>query len=639
MASSVFTFWVFNISKEGIFFDTYFLNALFASMVVITIGYQTGMLHPIARTYIGISSFYKVALLVACFAILHFSILYLLFGLNISQAFRGLIIEGMSSGLILMLLKSIDRGVFKKKTSSSSVSRIIIYGAGEAGEQLLRALMYDSGVEVKGFIDDNLALTGKRIGGKRIYSPLRLQELIDKYNLTNLIVAIPSAPLEDVRRICDKLAQFPVKISTLPHLTQLATGAIQVSDVRDINLDDLLGRDVVKQHESVLQDKIFNKKVIITGAGGSIGSELCRQILRQKPSKLVLMDNSEFALFSILSELKKLQSKDPITEIIPLLRDVTHSKNLSEVFSIWTPDTVFHAAAYKHVPIVEENVSAGIFVNILGTLNVVASALRYGVNNFVLISTDKAVNPTNVMGATKRVAELIVQAAYENPKEFLMHSSRFTNISGYDLIDKSFSETQPISLPTFSIVRFGNVLGSSGSVVPIFLKQIADGGPVKITHPDIVRYFMTIPEAAHLVMQANQMSRGGEVFILDMGEPRRILDLAKKLIHLTGCKVKGEGSDGSGIQIEFTGLRPGEKLYEELLVTDKATLTEHPRIFQAKEDCLSSKKLFSLLAELDRNLIDGDVPSVYNSLASLVQGFNHISKPVDAAWCATRNNE
>ncbi len=256
-----------------------------------------------------------------------------------------------------------------------------------------------------------------------------------------------------------------------------------------------------------------------------------------------------------------------------------------------------------------------------------------------MVSTDKAVNPTNIMGATKRVAELIVQAACEDPKEFIKHSSRLTNISKCDSVDKILIDTLPVLMPTFSIVRFGNVLGSSGSVVPIFLQQIADGGPVKVTHPDIVRYFMTISEAAQLVIQANEMSRGGEVYILDMGEPRKILDLAKKLIHLAGYRVKGEGGDGSEIQIEFTGLRPGEKLYEELLVTDKAMQTEHSRIFRAKEDYLSSEELFYFLAELESNVSESDVPSLYKNLERMVHGFNPILEPVDAAWCASRNDE
>jgi FlaA1/EpsC-like NDP-sugar epimerase len=636
MVSSVFTFWACNMPLVNFSVNTYLINALFASTVVMIAGYQTGMLHPITRSYVGLGSFYKVALLVFIFSALHFCILFQFFGLNLSQAARGMIIESMSSGFVLLIFKSIDKNIFRKKSASSlSKAKIIIYGAGEAGEQLLRALMYDPGVEVMGFIDDNAALIGGRIGGKRIYSPFRLHELIEKYSLTNLIVAIPSAPREDIRKICDKMAQFPIKISTLPHLTQLATGSIQVSDIRDINLDDLLGREEIKRQHSLLKDKISGKNVLITGAGGSIGSELCRQIILHHPAKLILIDNSEIALFSVLSDLRKHKAKSPSTEIISLLKDVTNSRNMNDVFSIWLPDTVFHAAAYKHVPIVEENISAGVSVNILGTLNIVTSALQYGIKNLILISTDKAVNPTNIMGATKRVAELIVQAAYESPKGFFSLASLFYGGIKEDISKKLLSNAEILlSNPTFSIVRFGNVLGSSGSVVPIFLEQISNGGPVKITHPDIVRYFMTIPEAAQLVIEANEMASGGEVFILDMGEPRKILDLAKKLIHLAGYKVKGEGKDSSGISIEFIGLRPGEKLYEELLVNDNAALTEHPRIFQAKENYLPVEKLFALLSDLQRGLKDNDVPSIYENLVILVDGFKAIPEPVDTIWCA-----
>lgn len=637
--SSIFTWWVLSLALESISTFAYFLNATIASILVISVGYQTGMLHPNAGNYVGINSLYKVAFLVISFATLHFLVLYLVSNLNFYHAVRCAIIESMSSGLILLLLRVIRRNNFKtSQQSSNGKSNIIIYGAGQAGEQLLRALIYDPTVEVKCFIDDNLTLLGRRIGGKRIYSPLQIQELIEKYNVANLIIAIPSAPLAEIQKICDKIAQFPIKISTLPHLTKLATGAIQVSDVREINLDDLLGREVVGQEHSPLQGKIFNKIVLVTGAGGSIGSELCRQILRQRPAKIILLDNSEFALFTLLSDLRNNESDYDSTELIGLLRDVTDKKVINDVFSIWVPDTVFHAAAYKHVPIVEENVCSGVSVNIFGTLNVVTSALQFGTKNFVLISTDKAVNPTNIMGATKRVAELIVQAAYESPKEFLSHMPIFFGLLRQDSQGLLSGIEAPLVTPIFSMVRFGNVLGSSGSVVPIFLKQIADGGPVKITHPDIVRYFMTIPEAAQLVIQANEMAIGGDVFILDMGEPRKILDLAKKLIHLAGHKIKDEYKGAPGISIEFTGLRAGEKLYEELLVTDKAMQTKHPRIFRAKEDCFPSERLFSLLAQLDRNVKDGDIPSVYNSLASLVEGFNGINKPVDFNWCAMTNH-
>uniref|UniRef100_UPI004047D3C5 polysaccharide biosynthesis protein n=1 Tax=Polynucleobacter sp. TaxID=2029855 RepID=UPI004047D3C5 len=623
-------------------FSFYALSAILIATLLVGLGYWFGLLYPSVGSYMGMDALIRLNILAGVFAVAHFFILNLVFNISILNLIRGFFIEVAIIGFFLIILRVLGKNFIRKKYPPiSNLPAIVIYGAGQAGEQLLRALMYDSHVEVKCFIDDSPKLHGRRIGGKKIYSPENMQELIDHYELTNVIVAMPSLSNELVKNICDKLSQFPLKISTLPHLSQLAMGLVNIADIKEINLDDLLERDDFSSIPHSLVNKIEDSIVLVTGAGGSIGSELCRQLEHLRPKKIILVEISEFALFSIYSELKQLNHQNQTTQIVSLLCDVTDQALINQIFDTWRPDIVFHAAAYKHVSIVEENVCAGLRVNILGTLCIAIAALRNSVKNVVLVSTDKAVKPTNIMGASKRVAELIFQAASENPKLFLdsfsLNNEFYKNeqSKGFQDIECILS-VQPL---IFSIVRFGNVLGSSGSVVPIFLRQIADGGPVKVTHPNVVRYFMTIPEAAKLVIHANSMAIGGEVFILDMGKPKKILDLARKLIHLSGKRVSGEDGDGLAVEIEFTGLRPGEKLYEELLLTENVGLTDHPRIYSANENFLSSQELLPYIENLKRSIAIFDVPKIYECLEGLVESFSAIDKPVDITWCKLNSCE
>lgn len=627
---------------SSIAFSFYVLSAIFVAILLVSLGYRFGFLYPTAGSYAGMDALIKLNLLAGAFAVTHFFILNLFFKISILNSIRGSFIEIAIIGLVLIMLRVLGKNFIRKKYPSiSNLPAIVIYGAGQAGEQLLRALMYDSNVEVKCFVDDSPRLNGRRIGGKKIYSPECMQELIDHYGLTNVIVAMPSLPHEIVKNICDKLSHFPLKISTLPHLSQLAMGFVNISDIKEINLDDLLEREELSSVPHSLVNKIEGTVVLVTGAGGSIGSELCRQLKHLRPKKLILLEISEFALFSIYSELQGLGNQNSATQIVSLLCDVTDQVLINQIFDTWRPDIVFHAAAYKHVTIVEENVCAGLKVNIFGTLCVVIAALHNSVKNVVLISTDKAVNPTNIMGASKRVAELIVQAASDNPKQFLESFSFGNELlkSEYPKELRDIEVSQNASPLIFSIVRFGNVLGSSGSVVPIFLRQIADGGPVKVTHPNVVRYFMTIPEAAKLVIHANSMAIGGEVFVLDMGKPKKILDLAKKLIHLSGKKIAGEDGSGLGIRIEFTGLRPGEKLYEELLLTDKVDLTDHPRIFSAKESFLAPLELSPFIEDLMIYIERSEMLKIYECLVEMVEDFSTIERPVDLSWCKSNSSK
>jgi FlaA1/EpsC-like NDP-sugar epimerase len=616
-------------------FGFYVQSAILIATLIFGIGYRIGLLYPGSGSYIGMGALYKFILLAGCFAASHFLILHLFFKISTFNSIRGAFIEGVIIGLFLMLVRVIGKNLIRKMHhSASDLPAIVIYGAGQAGEQLLRALMYDPHVDVKCFVDDSPKLHGRRIGGKKIYSPENIQELINHYKLTNVIVAIPSLSNECVKSICDKLSRFPLRISTLPHLSQMVMGLVNVSDIKEINLENLLERDELSSNTHALIKEIEDSVVLVTGAGGSIGSELCRQLIHLRPKKIILLEISEFALFSIYSEIKEIGNQQHGAEVISLLCDVTDQILVNQIFDTWRPDIVFHAAAYKHVPIVEENVCVGLKVNIFGTLSVIISALRNQVKKVVLVSTDKAVKPTNIMGASKRVAELIVQAASENPKLFL----ELFNLDKQFLKNDNLKRIKGAEIkivaspPVFSMVRFGNVLGSSGSVVPIFLRQIANGGPVKVTHPNIVRYFMTIPEAAKLVIHANSMAVGGDVFILDMGNPIKILDLARKLIHISGKKVLGEDGSGEAVEIQFTGLRPGEKLYEELLLTDNIELTDHPRIFSAQENFLSSQELLPYIQDLKRSIAIFDVQKIYECLEELVESFTAIEVPVDISW-------
>jgi len=470
-------------------------------------------------------------------------------------------------------------------------SRVLIYGAGAAGTQLASALFNTNQLHPVGFIDDNIELQGNSINGLKVSSMNDIEDLIINYKVDEVLIAIPSASRSDRFAIIDKLERHPVVVRTLPGLTELAQGKVKIDDLLQVSIKDLLGRKSVEPNELLLGKNITNKSVVVTGAGGSIGSELCRQIIFLKPKTLILFEINELALYSIDKELNNINNHFSMN-IYPILGSVNNKDRLSNLFKKFNIDTIYHAAAYKHVPMVEFNNTEGVENNIFGTFNCANAAIDSGVKDFVLISTDKAVRPTNTMGATKRVAELILQA---------------------------FSTIQNIT--NFSMVRFGNVLGSSGSVIPLFKKQIIDGGPVTVTDKEIIRYFMTVSEAVELTIQAGAMSTGGDVFVLDMGKPVKIKDLAEKLIRLSGLKVKDKINPNGDIEIKYTGLRVGEKLYEELLIGDNVSKTENPLIMRAKEDKFSWDELKLMLDKLALVNNNYDHESVRELLKKIVPGF------------------
>lgn len=470
--------------------------------------------------------------------------------------------------------------------------KVIIYGAGTTGRQLASAMLNSHEVHIVGFIDDDDRLHGHVINGLPVFNPEDLERLVAKLKISNVWLALPSLSRKRRHQILARIQTAHVFVRSLPSMSDLTHGRVSIADLHELDVDDLLGRDPVIPNPALLAMNVRNKTVMVTGAGGSIGSELCRQILAVGPTKLLLVEQSEFALYAIHQELEgRLNGGE--TELFPLLVSVRDYERMSEIMSTWHPDTVYHAAAYKHVPLVEHNPSEGVKNNVLGTLYTARAALESRVSDFVLISTDKAVRPTNVMGASKRLAEMILQA----------------------LAAMGSGSTK------FSMVRFGNVLGSSGSVVPKFRQQIRDGGPVTLTHPEITRYFMTIPEASQLVIQASAMAEGGDVFVLDMGEAVKIVDLARRMIELSGLVVKDEQTPDGDIAIEITGLRPGEKLYEELLIGDNPRPTYHERIMRAHEEFLPWSELETELKLLEAALRENDISGVRAKLETLVVGY------------------
>jgi FlaA1/EpsC-like NDP-sugar epimerase len=514
-----------------------------------------------------------------------------------------LLFVGASRALARVWLGDDYRSMLKR----ASRPKVLIYGAGNAGRQLAAAMANSHEMQVAGFLDDDDRLHRQMLNGQPIYNPADLDTLATTLNIRDVLLAMPSLSRRRRNEILSLIRSAQVAVRTLPSVTDLAQGKVSISDLRELDIDDLLGREPVTPNHILLAKNIVGKVVLVTGAGGSIGSELCRQILAVSPAKLLLIEQSEFALYGIHQELEeKLAALDgarpPV--LVPLLASVQDDDRMHEIMSTWEPDTVYHAAAYKHVPLVEHNPVEGIKNNVFGTLRTAQAAIACGVSDFVLVSTDKAVRPTNIMGASKRLAEMVLQA--------LAAEQRGTK-----------------NVTTLSMVRFGNVLGSSGSVVPKFRQQIRDGGPITLTHPDITRFFMTIPEASQLVIQAGAMGRGGDVFVLDMGEPIRIADLARRMIELSGLTVKDEGNPDGDIEIEITGLRPGEKLFEELLIGDNPEGTSHPRILRAREDFLPWQELEPKLKALELALSVNDVRLILAQLRELVAGYAPSENVVD----------
>ncbi len=483
---------------------------------------------------------------------------------------------------------------------------VLIYGAGGAGVQLSTALAGGAEYVPVGFLDDDPSLRKSTVAGMPVYDPAKIGELIASEGVTHVLLALPSASRSERRVILERLAEHSVHVKTIPAMSELVSGE-SLEALQEVDPEDLLGREPVPPVKSLLASSIEDKVVLVSGAGGSIGSEICRQVVRNKPRALVLYELSEFALYSIEQELSKAAKTEGLNvPVYPLLGSVLDADRVARVIERFQVQTIYHAAAYKHVPMVEHNVFEGVRNNALGTRVMAEAAQAAGVERFVLISTDKAVRPTNVMGATKRLAELVLQ-------ELAERSSR----------------------TVFSMVRFGNVLGSSGSVVPLFRRQIEAGGPVTVTHPDITRFFMTIPEAASLVIQAGSMAKGGDVFVLDMGEPVKIIDLARRMIQLMGYEVRSEQNPNGDIAIEFSGLRPGEKLYEELLIGADVIGTEHPKIMRAHEEFLPAEQLQALLTRMEAAMQHGDSNQARQLLQQAVSGFNPSSPNMDLLLEAT----
>lgn len=512
---------------------------------------------------------------------------------------------GIIQPILLLMLVGASRAFarvwlgerYQSILQKASRPKVLIYGAGNTGRQLAQAMVNSHDMQVIGFLDDDARLYGHVLNGVRIYAVQDLPTLVSSLGVAHVLLALPTISRARRNEILSSLSPFKVAVRTLPSLNDLAQGKVNVSDLRELDIDDLLGREPVQPNVRLINLNTHGKTVLVTGAGGSIGSELCRQLLQTQPKQLLMVELSEFALYQIHQELQPFQGK---VSLVPLLGSACDEARMQEIMSAWQPHTVYHAAAYKHVPLVEHNPAEGVRNNVWGTLVCAEAAARNGVSNFVLISTDKAVRPTNVMGATKRLAEMVLQALAE-----LEHKT------------------------CFSMVRFGNVLGSSGSVVPLFREQIKNGGPITLTHEDITRYFMTIPEAAQLVIQAGAMGTGGDVFVLDMGEPVKIIDLAHRMVELSGQTVRDEHDPDGDIELLVTGLRPGEKLYEELLIGNDPEATDHPRIMKAHEQYLPWPRLIGDLNELSLAMQHSDVVRIRSLLQQLVTGYKPCGEVVD----------
>ena len=571
-----------------------------APIIAIPIFVRFGLYRAIIR-YIGFKSLWTVVQAVSLYA--------LVWGVvGFMSAIEGIprsviLVNWMLSILAIGGLRMIARWMLSDVNGFNQTSKknVIIYGAGSGGRQLLTALQQSSEYRPVAFIDDASELKRQSISGVEVFTPDEIKGLISKSEVSEILLAIPSASRSRRNEIIDFLEPYPVMVRSLPGVSELAQGKVNIADLKEVNIRDLLGRDVVEPNEDLLNQNITDKVVLVTGAGGSIGSELCRQIVFLKPKALILYEMSELALYTIEKELSNIGINQ--IDIYPILGSVNNKIRLGNVFKRLNVDTIYHAAAYKHVPMVEFNNTEGVNNNVFGTLCAAQVAIDSGVKTFVLISTDKAVRPTNTMGATKRSAELVLQA----------------------LSDKQ-------SVTKFTMVRFGNVLDSSGSVIPLFKQQIKDGGPVTVTDANVIRYFMTIPEAVELVIQAGAMGKGGDVFVLDMGEPVRIYDLAKKMIHLSGLEVKDESHPNGDIEIQYTGLRPGEKLYEELLIGDNVSDTDNPLIMRAEEDMLSWGELELILNNLKIAVVDCDQKKLRELLVQIVPGFKPQSEIADILY-------
>jgi len=577
--------------------DTY-IGVLIAIIATLSVFAARGLYNNFAR-HISIETANSIiiACLVSCTALLSAT---LLLELQIPRSVP------LIYGTILCFFSTVARFLIRglgQSIAKKSQENVAIYGAGAAGIQLMEAMRNNPNYTVKFFIDDTPELIGTIIGGVKIFSLDQAKKKFTQLNIETLLLATPGNSNASRQNVFDILSEHPLKVKTVPSISSLISGRAEITQLRDIKIEDLLGRESVDHNPSLMAKTISDKTVLVTGAGGSIGSELCRQIIQWRPKKLVLLDISEFAIYTLLEELKQHRAIDGF-DLIPLIGSVQDRQFLEKVCDMFSPETVYHAAAYKHVPLMEQNVMQCIANNVFGTLNMAELAIAAKVKNFILVSTDKAVNPTNYMGASKRLAEIICQTLQLDNKK-----------------------------TCFSIVRFGNVLGSSGSVVPLFKKQIEDGGPITLTHLDVTRYFMTIPEAAQLVIQAGSISKGGDVFVLDMGEPVKIIDLAIRMVVLSGLQpiLNSETKSQQGeVAITITGLRPGEKLFEELSYGKSLTGTIHPLINTTAETPIKKEKLQEILATASDAIRDGDHQRLFQVFAEISDGVVNVARSSDA---------
>jgi FlaA1/EpsC-like NDP-sugar epimerase len=580
-----------------------FMIGLVSVAVAIPLGWSQGLYQSIVR-YIGSGFFFAASVTAACTAII-VSLLTFVAAMQ-GTPFRWALVFATLSLAYLCGSRYLSRSLLAPRRPPISRQRVIVYGAGSAGVQLVASLQSSGDVIPVAMVDDDPALQGRVVKGLRVYPPADIEKIVTDRNVTTILLAIPSASLRRRQLVLEKLSLLSARVHTIPDFRDLVSGQARVDDLREVVVADLLGRQPVPPDPKLLTACIQDKTVMVTGAGGSIGSELCRQIVHLGATRLLLFDIAEVALYSIDKELRVMIQKEQLQcELLPLLGSVEDYERVADVLDVFRVQTIYHAAAYKHVPIVEQNVFEGIQNNAFGTFELARAAVENEVETFVLISTDKAVRPTNIMGTTKRVAELILQA-----------------------LQQECSDTR------FCMVRFGNVLESSGSVVPLFREQIRAGGPVTVTHPDIVRYFMTIPEAAELVLQAGSMAEGGDVFVLDMGKPMRIQELARRMISLTGRTIKDDDNPEGDIEIVYTGLRPAEKLYEELLVGDDVSGTEHPRIMRAVDTYIPYSDLCLLLEQLKISLSKRDCDRAREILLKAVSSYQPTNIIDDLVWMA-----
>jgi UDP-N-acetylglucosamine 4,6-dehydratase len=563
---------------------------LFAPLIALPIFYFFGLYKSLIR-YSSYKSLILIAWSISIYTILWFLIVML--AAIVIKPYDFLIINLLISIFLTGGIRYSARWFLISRGNKKS--KVLIYGAGSAGLQLSSAIWYSNDIKVVGFIDDDKSIQGKYIDSLKVYSPKEIEKIIEKKDINEVIIAIPSLSKKGISVLINSLKQYSIIIRVLPSLIDLVKGRVSIADLKVINIEDLLQREVRLPNKDLLRCDIENKNILITGAGGSIGSELCRQIIRLQPKSMILLDISEAALYLIEKELLDLNLD---ISILTVIGNVTRRKRLDFLLKNYKVEIIYHTAAYKHVPMVEKNMVAGIRCNIIGTLTCIESALHNDVESFVYISTDKAVRPTNVMGATKRFAELLLQA-----------------ISKKKILDNKANKTR------ITIVRFGNVLGSSGSVVPLFQKQIEKGGPITVTDPKIIRYFMTITEASQLVIQAGSMGSNGDIFILDMGEPVSVLELARDMISLSGMNVKDDNNPDGDIEITFTGLRPGEKLYEELLIDEKSEKTKHEKIMKANEPYIPYEDMQIYIKELEQAVNNFDQIKMEDIFLATVSGY------------------